>query len=85
LDADAALTVESKLHAAVRHVVPVNRQARAADVGTASDADAFAVRQFLVFVLPIGACDDFLNALAEAHRADAQVVGRDGVRFDEML
>ena len=50
--ANAALPIEPQLHARLRHVVPVDRQARAADVRTASDADSFAVRQLAIVLRP---------------------------------
>src|SRR5258708_35483006 len=48
---DAALSIEPQLHARLRHVVPVDRQTRAADIRAASNADSLSVRKLLISVL----------------------------------
>ena len=71
---DSAAAVELDLHAGVRHVVPVNRQARAADVRACREADAVAEGKLAEFFLPLGALGDALGAFAQAGAADAQAV-----------
>src|SRR6185369_15952734 len=44
--ANSALAIQPQLHAGLRHVVPVDAQARTADVGRTRDADPFAVGKF---------------------------------------
>src|SRR5204862_7527041 len=44
--AHATLTIKSKLHARLRHVVPIDRQTRTTNIRTTSDTDSFAVRKF---------------------------------------
>ena len=79
---DAAAAIELQLHARVRHVVPVDRQAGAGEVRRAGEADAAAVRQ-LAETCPSSptACDDAADALGEADRADAQLVRGQRVRL----
>ena len=72
---DAAAAIELELHAGMRHVVVVNRQAGAGEIRRAGDADAAAVRQLAERVRPVGGLRDAPDALGEADGADAQVVG----------
>src|SRR5947208_10530310 len=78
-----AAAVEQQLHAALRHLVPVDRQPGAAEIGAAGDADAAAVGKLLESVFPIRACDDLLDALREADRADLQPVRRERIRLGD--
>src|SRR5256885_4037090 len=72
-DRDAAAAIASQLHARVRHVVPVNREPGARDVARAREPHAPSVWQLPELSLPAGSLDDLLDALPQAHRADAQV------------
>src|SRR5439155_16120928 len=60
---DLAAAVEQQLHAALRHLVPVDRQPGAAEVRAAGDADAATVREFFESIFPIRPRDDLPNAL----------------------
>src|SRR5207247_3485280 len=73
-DRDAAAAVASQLHARMRHVVAVDRQAGARDVARAREPHAPPARQLAELLLPPRTLDNFRNAVAEAHRSDAQVV-----------
>ena len=68
---DAAAPVAFQLHARMRHVVPVDRQAGARDVARAGEPDATPFGQLTEFLLPLRSLDDFVDALAETHRAHA--------------
>ena len=61
-DGDAAAAVELELDAGLRHVVPVDRQPGAAQVGAAGEAEAAAGRQLAVALLPARAGDHRLDA-----------------------
>ena len=50
---DAAAAIELQLHAGVRQVVPVDRQARAGEIRRARQADAAAERQLAELVAPV--------------------------------
>ena len=76
---DAAAAIEFQLHAGMRHVVPVNRQAGAGEIRRAGDADAAAERQLAKRVAPVGGAGHAPQALGEADGADAQVVRRQRV------
>src|SRR5690348_3069462 len=67
------------------HVVPVDRQPRAANVRAAREADAATVRQLAKFILPIRSRDDPINTLSEANAPNAKIVRGYGVRLDEMF
>jgi hypothetical protein len=69
----------------VRHFVPVNRQARAADVRACRESDAVAERQTAKFFLPFGALGDALDALAQSCAADAQTVDGKAVGLHQLL
>src|SRR5882762_8304618 len=69
----------------MRHVVPVNRQTGARDVAGAGDPDAATLGELVELLLPSRALHDLLDALAESHRTDAQVVRGERVRWDEGL
>ena len=71
---DAAAAIELQLHAGVRQVVPVDRQARAGQIRRAREADAAAERQLAELVLPVRSLDDLADALGQSDGADAQVV-----------
>jgi len=66
---DAAAAVAFQLHARMRHVVPVDRQAGARDVARAREADTAPLRQLAEFLLPVRSCNHFRDAFAEPHRA----------------
>ena len=76
----AAAAVDADLRARVRHRIPVDRQTRARDVRAAGDADALALRQALALRVPAGRLSHRLQAIAEAHGRDAQVVHGAAVR-----
>src|SRR5205814_7605497 len=80
---DLAAAVEQQLHAALRHLVPVDRQPGAAEVRAAGQAYAATVWQFFEFAIPIRACDDLPNALGETDRADLQPVRRERIRLGD--
>src|SRR6185503_4842736 len=69
----------------VRHVVPIDRQAGARDVTRAGETHATPLGEFPKLLLPVGPLDDLVDAGAESHRADAQVVGGERVGWDESL
>ena len=77
---DAAAAIELELHAGVRQVVPVDRQAGAGEIRRAREPDAAAERQLAELLAPARSLDDALDALGESDRADAQVVGGQRVR-----
>src|SRR6267143_1811490 len=62
---DLAAAVEQQLHAALRHLVPVDRQPGAAEVRAAGQAYAAAVRKLLELAFPIRACGHLLDALRQ--------------------
>ena len=74
-DRHSPAAVQLELHARVRHVVPVDRQPRAADVGRARQADPLARRQVAELLFPPRALDHRVDALRQPHRPDTQVVG----------
>src|SRR5256712_8158372 len=82
-DPTAAIALE--LHARVRHRVPVDRQARARNVGRARQPDPLAIRKLFEPLLPRRAANHFLDTGPEAHRADAQPVGGWGLGGYQML
>src|SRR6185295_20009875 len=82
--AHAALTIKAKLHAGMRHVVPVDRQARAAQVRATRKANALAVRKLAIFILPVSSLDYLVNALAQPHTSDAKIVRRERIRKCKM-
>src|SRR5207244_11707982 len=67
---DLAAAIDQQLHARLRHLVPVDRQPRATEIGTAGQANALSVRQLAEALLPVGALDHRADALLEADRAD---------------
>src|SRR6185369_11615170 len=69
----------------MRHVVPVNRQARAADIRAGGKADAVTERELAKFVTPSGALGDALDAFAQPRAADAETIYGNAVRLDELL
>ena len=73
---DAAAAIELQLHARVRHVVPVDRQAGAGEIRRAGEADAAAVAAACRNALVPAATPSttLLDAFGEADGADAQVV-----------
>ncbi len=77
--------IDEQLHARVRHLVPVDRQARAAQVRRAGDADAATVRQLAVLVLPVGALDHAADAFGQPDGADLQPVGGERVGLGDDL
>ncbi len=77
---NAPAAVDLQLHARLGHGVPVDRQARAAEVGGAREAEAPSRRQLAAPLLPAGGLDDLVDAGAEADRADAQEVRGQRVR-----
>src|SRR6185369_8759102 len=80
----AAAAIELELHAGVRHVVVVDRQAGAGQIRRAGDADAAAVRQLAERVLPVGGLRHATHAFGETDGADAEVVRGQRVRlFDD--
>src|SRR5439155_25027962 len=70
----AARAVEAKLDARVGEVVPVDREARAAEVARAREPEAAPRAELRAPRAPARAVDDLLDALAEADRADAEEV-----------
>ena len=78
---DAAASIEFELHARVRHVVPVNRQAGARQIRRAGEADTLAHRQPAEPCAPVGSVGDTADALGKADRADAQVICGQRVRL----
>ena len=74
-DGDAAGAVELEHHARLRHVVPVDRQAGAAEIRAAGEAEPAPFREPAVALAPAAAGDHRLDAAAEAHRADLEPVG----------
>ena len=74
-DRDAAAAIELQLHAGVRHVVPVDRQAGARQVRRAGQADAPASAAACGARRPVRRGDNPPDALGEPDGADAQVVG----------
>ena len=84
-DRHSPAAVAAQLHARMRHVVPIDRQAGARDVAGAREPDAATLGELAELLLPARACDDLLDARAEAHRADAQIVGGERVWWDECL
>src|SRR5262249_59811638 len=83
-DRAAAAAVELQLHAGLRHGVPVDREARAADVGGAREPEAAPARELAAALFPAGGRDDFVDAWPETHRAHAQEVRGQRVRGLEM-
>ena len=83
-DRDTAAPVQPDLHPGMRHVVPVDRQAGAAEIGRARQADPLAARQAAELLLPLRSLDHRPDALSEAHRSDAQVVGGQRAGSDEV-
>src|SRR6266850_200894 len=69
----------------MRHVVPVDRQTGARDVAGAGKPDAASLRELAELLLPSRALHDLLDARTEAHRADAQIIRRQGVWRNERL
>src|SRR5207247_4648992 len=63
-DPTAAIALE--LHARVRHRVPVDREARAGNVGRARQPDPLAIRKLFEPLLPPRAANHFLDTGPEA-------------------
>ncbi len=80
---DGAGAVELQLHRRLRHVVPVDRQPGAAQVGAAGQPQAAPARQAPVAFAEAAAGHHRLDAGPQAHRADAQPVGGDGAGLGE--
>ena len=75
----AAAAIQLELDGGVRHVVPVNRQARAREVRRAGQSQTAARSELPVSGLPFRGAHDAADALGEADRRDAQVVCRQRV------
>ena len=67
--------IELELHARVRQLVPVDRQARAAQVRAAGDAETAPVAEPAAPLLPARCLHHRLDAAHQARRGDAQPVG----------
>src|SRR5262249_47959226 len=80
-----ARTVEPELDARVRHVVPVDRKAGAAEIRRAGEPEPAPERQLPAARLPARALDDLVDAGAEVHGGDPEPVRRDRVRRRELL
>ncbi len=85
VDGDPARTVEQQLDSRLRHVVPVDRQAGAAQVGAAGEAQPAALGQLAVALAPATAVDHRFDALAQPDRADLEPVGGHGLGVLEVL
>ena len=77
---DAATAIQLQLDAGVRKVVPVDGQAGPREIRRAGQPDAAAEGQLPELAGPARAVDDAPDALGEADRPDAQVVGGQAVR-----
>src|SRR6185437_4424980 len=79
-----SVAIDFDVHRGVRHVRTHDGIGCAADVMAASDADAFAVRQLVFLPLPARALENFLNAFGQAVAGDAQRVGGDARRLQQI-
>src|SRR5439155_1917463 len=81
---DAAAAIQLELHAGMRHVVPVDRQARSRQIRRAGEADASTGRELSELVRPARGAHDAVDAVGETNRAEPQVVRgqRDGPLYD---
>src|SRR5713226_4428639 len=82
---DPSAAIQPDLHAGVRHLIPVNGKAGAADVGARGEADAAAVWKFAEFFLPFRPGRDFFDAFSQADGADPEAVHSDRVGLDQLF
>ena len=75
----AAAAIEFKLHAGVRHFVPVNGQTGAGEIRGAGDAEAAAFGEFAEIFFPVGRFDDAADAFGKIYGAEAKEIRGDGV------
>ena len=75
--------VQQQLHARMRQLVPVDRQAGAAHVGAAGEAEAAAVGLLAIACFPVRAHDNFTDAFGKTGRADAQPVRGERIRLGD--
>jgi hypothetical protein len=69
----------------LRHVVPINRQAGARQITTASQSNPAAIRKLPELVFPIGSLYNFLNAALQSDRTNGQPIHRQRVGRHEIL
>ena len=70
----AATAINFDLHSGMRHFVPVNRQARTAQIRTASQPKTFAQRRSRSPLLESGSLRDFADALTQTVGGHCEVV-----------
>jgi hypothetical protein len=80
---DLPAAVEQQLHPRLRHLVPVDRQTRAAQIRAAGDPHAAPSGELAMLVLPVRAHHHLADAFGEADRADLEPVRRERVRFGD--
>ncbi len=76
--ANAALSIKPELYPRLGHIVPVDWQPGATDIGAAGDPNAFTGGKLSIgliptgkSILPIGAFDNLVNTSTQTHAADA--------------
>ena len=79
-NAHAATAIEFQLYARMRHLVPVNGQARSGQISRASDSYAVPLGELPEFVFPVGNSNDSPDTFGEIHSAQPQKIGRYRVR-----
>src|SRR5689334_3931573 len=68
----------------MRHVVPVDRQARARQVRSASESNSTAIWKLPELLVPARRLDHLFDAGIQAHRSNSEIVRGKGIRRNQM-
>ncbi len=82
---DSPATINLQVDLRVRHVVPVDREARPAEVAAEGESDALAFRKPSSFLIEPGGLEDLLHTLLQTTARDPHPVARPGEGLDQVL